>query len=200
MAKTRVRRNNKFKNAIREAGWKTTTEFVKDFNLDKTVVTSWAAGSVSTIFTKLTDPLLVRDLCNIFDCSREDLNNMVRNAYDVRMDKVEQPEESPLGDKDLTFMRIYGIDEDIIPEEGEVPLDEWFAQNYNPEEDDSDEEIIASEFNIEESIVKPAESREYISRNAIAAEILDFVYGKIDRVDYISIYNLLDDWQRKDND
>lgn len=168
---TRVRdiTNNKFKNAIRAAGWSQATEFYKDFNLPPSTLQSWAGGHRQTIFDIRTSSHLIFELCKIFDCSKDELNSMVCNAYRVKHGHPdEEPEKAPLGDKNATIDRYLAYDEKKKEENsnGEIPLED-FIKNENPDffneypeikaevEDGKTVKEITEEHNIPETNIRP---------------------------------------------
>lgn len=196
--------NNKLSNAIRAAGWNSVGDFCKDFNIQASTFYNWTGGKLSGIFDSRINPLMVSELCKIFDCSQEDLNNMVHNAYRVKHGHPEEePEKVPLGDKDKTFARYLAYDQRKKEESsnGEIPLED-FIKNENPDffdeysgikaeiEDDRDS-LVEEDLNVKKPDIKPIMDRDYM-----VDEILDNYYGKIPYRDFISLGNVLRDWAR----
>ena len=124
--------NNKLRNAIREAGWDTIDSFCKDFNIQASTFNNWTGGKLPGIFDSRVNPRMVSELCRILDCSKDELNSMVRNAYRVKHGHPEEePEKVPLGDKDATFARYLTYDEKKKEESsnGEIPLEDFLEEN-----------------------------------------------------------------------
>lgn len=124
--------NNKLKNAIREAGWDKIGDFCKDFNIQASTFQNWTGGKLPGIFDSRINPFMVSELCKIFDCSKEELNNMVYNAYRIKHGHPEEePERVPIGDKDATFARYLAYDEKKKEENsnGEIPLEDFLEEN-----------------------------------------------------------------------
>lgn len=215
MEKQRVRRNNELKNAIRAAGWNSITDFAKCFNLDRASVTRWANGSVESIFYKQADQLQVKDLCTIFDCSKEELDNMVRNAFAVKNGRAPEPKEVALGDKNETINRVYENGE-VASKPNEIPLEDFLAENIGEKAEKIKANTVcgvAEELGIEESKVRPIKKpqRAYyvvkkpivlgekgMDREDLVEHILNEAYGKIPYKDFISLGNVLRDWTKED--
>ena len=188
-------------NAIRKAGWTGLTAFCKDWGLPYGLLHNWVSGSVRTpnLDHSAKD---VNLLCDIFECSRQYIEQMCEDAYQIKCGNKPEHELVPLGDAEETFCRVYSEDVEVKNEEENkmVTLEEFLKQQSEETELESEPEV--------ESHIEPIdeEKDDYIRSEMAKAEahtrsmkltpseydeIGEAVYGKISYLKFQRLMNCI---------
>jgi len=187
-------------NAIRKAGWTGLTAFCKDWGLPYGLLHNWVSGSVRTPNCDHSAKD-VNLLCDIFECSRQYIDQMCEDAYQIKQGNKPEHELAQLGNAEETFCRVYSEDVEVKNEEENkmVTLEEFLKQQ-SEETEESEPEI--------ESHVEPIDEEKdnYIRDNMAKAEahtrsmkltrseydeIEEAVYGKISYLKFKRLMNCI---------
>ena len=158
-----IQKNNKLNDAIRKAGWTCVKDFCTDFNLPLTTIRGWSCGWVRSIFTAHTDKHVVYQLCKIFDCSEDDLNNMVFDAWKVRNRNSKETPLSPIDNKLDALNRFYA--KPVISNnetDDEIPLGDFLVQQGVMTEEEKEETENSFDF---EPVAKRKPGQRQAERN-----------------------------------
>lgn len=184
-------------NAMRKAGWTGLTEFCKDWGLPYGLLHNWVSGRVR-------NPNLdhaskdVNLPCDIFECSRQYIDQMCEDAYQIKQGAKPEHELAPLGNAEETFCRVYEVKNE--EENKMVTLEEFLKQQSEETEPESEPEI--------ESHVEPIDEEKdnYIRSEMAKAEahtksmkltqteydeIEEAVYGKISYLKFKRLMNCI---------
>lgn len=187
-------------NAMRKAGWTGTTAFCKDWGLPYGLLHNWVAGNVRNpnLDHSAND---VNLLCDIFECSRQYIDQMCEDAYQIKCGNKPEHELAPLGNAEETFCRVYSEDAEVKnKEENKMISLEDFLEQQTEKSEAIEEEI--------ESHVQPIDDEKdnYIRNDMAKAEahtksmkltlteydeIEEAVYGKISYLKFKRLMNCI---------